>query len=62
MVVVTIDTGKKLKLLTNDLDSPAETIADLYKTRCQIELFFRWSGASSRMCRCSSASIRPKAS
>lgn len=42
MVTVTIDTGKTLKLFTNDLDSPAETIADLYKTRWKIELFFRW--------------------
>ena len=41
-VHVVIDTGKTLRLVTNDLNSPAEIIADLYKTRWEIELFFRW--------------------
>jgi IS4 transposase len=31
-----------LRIVTNDLDAPAQEIADLYKTRWQIELFFRW--------------------
>jgi hypothetical protein len=39
---VVIDTGKTLRIVTNDLDAPAQEIADLYKLRWQIELFFRW--------------------
>src|SRR5262249_295159 len=35
-------TGKVLRIVTNDLDAPAEEIADLYQRRWQIELFFRW--------------------
>lgn len=41
-VHVRIDTGKVLRLVSNDLDAPAQEIADLYKARWQIELFFRW--------------------
>jgi Transposase DDE domain/Domain of unknown function (DUF4372) len=41
-ICVTISTGKVLRLVTNDLDAPAQEIADLYKQRWQIELFFRW--------------------
>jgi transposase len=35
-------TGKELSILTNDLQSPAAVIAELYKQRWEIELFFRW--------------------
>jgi len=41
-VRVLTETGMELRLLTNDLDAPAQEIADLYKRRWQIELFFRW--------------------
>src|SRR5690349_14409968 len=37
-----IDTGTVLRILSNDLDAPAQEIADLYKRRWAIELFFRW--------------------
>lgn len=40
-IVVVTDTGKTLRLLSNDLDAPADEIADLYKRRWLIELFFR---------------------
>ena len=36
------ETGKVLRLLSNDLDATANEIADLYKRRWAIELFFRW--------------------
>jgi hypothetical protein len=41
-VRVKIDTGKVLRILCNDLDATAEEIANLYKRRWAIELFFRW--------------------
>jgi hypothetical protein len=40
-VVVTMATGGILRIFSNDLDAPAKEIADLYKRRWQIELFFR---------------------
>jgi len=40
-IVVMTETGKMLRILSNDLDAPAHEIADLYKLRWQIELFFR---------------------
>jgi transposase len=39
---VVIETGKVLRILTNDLNASAQDIADLYKRRWTIELFFRW--------------------
>ena len=41
-VRVKTDTGKVLRILSNDLEAPARDIADLYKRRWAIELFFRW--------------------
>src|SRR5258707_3325676 len=41
-VQVKIDSGEVLRLFTNDLEANAQEIADLYKRRWQIELFFRW--------------------
>jgi Transposase DDE domain/Domain of unknown function (DUF4372) len=41
-VRVVTDTGKVLRILSNDLDASAVEIADLYRRRWAIELFFRW--------------------
>jgi hypothetical protein len=41
-VRVTTETGKVLRILSNDLTASAQEIADLYKRRWAIELFFRW--------------------
>jgi hypothetical protein len=40
-IVVMTETGKRLRILSNDLDASAQEIADLYKRRWLIELFFR---------------------
>src|SRR3954465_11391476 len=41
-VRIVSDTGKVLRILSNDLDASAQEIADLYRRRWAIELFFRW--------------------
>ncbi len=37
-----VETGKTLNFLTNQMALPALTICDLYKSRWQVELFFKW--------------------
>jgi IS4 transposase len=41
-VQIAADSGKVLRILSNDLDASAQDIADLYRRRWAIELFFRW--------------------
>ena len=41
-VRVRTETGTILRVLTNDLEAPVQEIANLYKRRWAIELFFRW--------------------
>jgi IS4 transposase len=41
-VVVKDDAGKRLVFLTNNLTLKPELIADLYRQRWQVELFFKW--------------------
>jgi putative transposase len=41
-LTLAIDDGRKLTLITNDLDACALEIGQLYKTRWDIELLFRW--------------------
>ena len=40
-IVVKTESGETLRLLTNDLERRAQEIADLYRRRWEIELFFR---------------------
>jgi hypothetical protein len=35
-------TGKTYSFLTNNFAIPAQTVADLYRYRWQVELFFKW--------------------
>jgi hypothetical protein len=39
------ETGKALVFLTNNFDLPALVIAQLYKLRWRVELFFKWTEA-----------------
>jgi len=39
---VDLETNKRLKFLTNNFTLPALTIAQIYKQRWQVELFFKW--------------------
>ena len=41
-VVVKDDIGKRLVFLTNNFTLKPELIADLYRQRWQVELFFKW--------------------
>src|SRR5437773_9137818 len=50
-VRVMTETGKVLRILSNDLDATAQEIADLYKRRWAIELFFRWVKQTLRITR-----------
>ena len=37
-----LETGKRLAVLTNNFDLPAQSLAQLYRCRWQVELFFKW--------------------
>jgi len=37
-----VETKKRFKFLTNNFMVPAHTIAQIYKCRWQVELFFKW--------------------
>lgn len=48
---VATDTGTVLRILSNDIDASAQEIADLYRRRWAIELFFRWVKQTLRITR-----------
>jgi len=37
-----VQTSKTFNFLTNNFAIPAQTVADLYRYRRQVELFFKW--------------------
>lgn len=41
LVTVEDDTGKRYKFLTNRMDLPAHKLAEIYRSRWKIELFFK---------------------
>ena len=41
-----VATRKRFKFLTNNFTLPALTIARIYKSRWQVELFFKWNQAA----------------
>jgi hypothetical protein len=41
-IILLAPDGSELRLLTNLLELPAEVVAEIYRSRWQIELFFRW--------------------
>ncbi len=48
-VIVAVAGGKTLRLVTNDMKASAGHIAKLYKTRWQVELFFKWTKQNLRI-------------
>ena len=57
-ICVKLDTGRTITLFDNDLDRPADGIADLTKTRWQIEILLPLTEAST--CASTSSSADPK--
>src|SRR5271170_4672592 len=42
VIYLDVETRKRFKFLTNNFTLPAVTIAQIYKSRWQVELFFKW--------------------
>ena len=42
LIRVVMDNNKEIEVLTNNFSLPATEIAELYKRKWQVELFFKW--------------------